>query len=442
MAGAGEQALNDGNPDQNAVVSIETLPVDPSTPLFRVRPFSLLFITRVASTTAFQMLSVVVGWHIYELTNSALHLGLIGLAQFIAPLLLMVPAGQIVDRYNRRVVLRCSYAVAFLSSAGLMLVAAMAAPNLSAIYVLIFVNMAARTFEQPLMQALLPAMVPRAILNRAIAAHVSARQLSVLMGPSLGGVLYIFGPVFDYGVCAALVLAAFVATLLLPDPGSPKDLPELSLDTLLAGFRFIWRCETILGAMLFEFAAALFGSASALFPIYARDILETGAWGAGVLRSAPALGALIGAAYLARFPIRRAGGTFLYAGFALTGLATIVFGLSHNLVVSIAALMVVGIGDMTSTVIRQTLIQVTTPDEMRGRVFAVNSLFYGTASQLGSFRAGVMAAAIGAIGSVVFGGVAILATVALWAWLFPALRRVDRPDEVQPYDLTGTARRE
>jgi len=442
VAGAGEQALNDGNPDQNAVVSIETLPVDPSTPLFRVRPFSLLFITRVASTTAFQMLSVVVGWHIYELTNSALHLGLIGLAQFIAPLLLMVPAGQIVDRYNRRVVLRCSYAVAFLSSAGLMLVAAMAAPNLSAIYVLIFVNMAARTFEQPLMQALLPAMVPRAILNRAIAAHVSARQLSVLMGPSLGGVLYIFGPVFDYGVCAALVLAAFVATLLLPDPGSPKDLPELSLDTLLAGFRFIWRCETILGAMLFEFAAALFGSASALFPIYARDILETGAWGAGVLRSAPALGALIGAAYLARFPIRRAGGTFLYAGFALTGLATIVFGLSHNLVVSIAALMVVGIGDMTSTVIRQTLIQVTTPDEMRGRVFAVNSLFYGTASQLGSFRAGVMAAAIGAIGSVVFGGVAILATVALWAWLFPALRRVDRPDEVQPYDLTGTARRE
>ncbi len=156
--------------------------------------------------------------------------------------------------------------------------------------------MAARTFEQPLMQALLPAMAPRTILNRAIAAHVSARHLAVLIGPSLGGVLYIFGPVFDYGICTALVLAAFVATLLLPDPGRPEQQPDVSLDTILAGFRFIWRCEAILGAMLFEFAAALFGTVSALFPIYARDILQTGAWGAGVLRSAPALGALIGAA--------------------------------------------------------------------------------------------------------------------------------------------------
>jgi MFS family permease len=226
----------------------------------------------------------------------------------------------------------------------------------------------------------------------------------------------------------------------MADPGSPKDLPELSLDTLLAGFRFIWRCETILGAMLFEFAAALFGSANALLPIYARDILQTGAWGVGVLRSAPALGALIAAAWLSRVPIRRNGGIYLYVGFAITGVATAVFGLSHNLVLSIAALMVVGIGDMASTVIRQTLIQVTTPDEMRGRVFAVNSLFYGTATHLGSFRAGVMAEWIGAIGSVTFGGCAIVATVALWAWLFPSLRRVDRPDEVQPYDLTRTRR--
>src|SRR5215471_4949177 len=442
VVGSGGGALNDGNPNLGAVASIESLPVDPSTPLFRVRSFTLLFTTRVASTTAFQMLSVVVGWHVYELTNSALHLGLIGLAQFIAPLLLMVPAGQIVDRYNRRLVLRCCYAVAFLSSAGLMLVAAAPAPSLSAIYVLIFVNMAARTFEQPLMQALLPAMVPRPILNRAIAAHVSARHLSVLMGPSLGGVLYIFGPVFDYGVCTALVLAAVVATLLLPDPGTPKELPEVSLDTLLAGFRFIWRCETILGAMLFEFAAALFGSASALFPIYARDILDTGAWGAGVLRSAPALGALIGAAYLARFPIRHAGGAWLYSAFAVTGVAAIVFGVSQNLALSVSALMLVGVGDMVSTVVRQTLIQMTTPDDMRGRVFAVNSLFYGTATHLGSFRAGVLAELIGAVGSVLIGGLAIIATVGLWTWLFPALRQVDRPDEPQPYKHGEMTRRE
>jgi MFS family permease len=425
-------------PDEQvaAPTSIENLVVDPSTPLFRVRSFSLLFVTRVASTTAFQMLSVVVGWHVYELTDSPLHLGLIGLAQFMAPVLLMVPAGQIVDRTNRRFVLRWCYAVAFLSSAGLMLVAALPSPSLLAIYVLVFVNMAARTFEQPLMQALLPAMVPRAILNRAIAAHVSARHLSVLIGPSLGGVLYIFGPVFDYGVCTALVLAASVAAFLLPDPGRPAAQGNITLDSVLAGFGFIWRCETILGAMLFEFAAALFGSVSALFPIYARDILEIGSWGAGVLRSAPALGALVVAAVLSRFPMQRNGGFWLFAGFALTGAAAIVFGLSHNVVISVVALMAAGMGDMVSTVIRQTLIQVTTPDDMRGRVFAVNSLFYGTATHLGSFRAGVLAEVVGAVGSVVIGGVAVFATVALWAWLFPALRRVDNPDQVQPFERT------
>jgi MFS family permease len=437
--GAGEHALNEGPLDRTAAreASVASLSVDPATPLFRVRSFSLLFITRVASTTAFQMLSVVVGWHVYELTDSPLQLGLIGLAQFMAPVIFMVPAGQIVDRYNRRFVLRCCYALAFLSSGGLMLVAAMPTPSLGAIYVLIFLNMAARTFEQPLMQALLPAMVPRPILNRAIAAHVSARHLSVMLGPSLGGVLYIFGPVFDYGVCTFLVLAAVVATLMMPDPGRPADQPDVSLDTVLAGFRFIWRCEVILGAMLFDFTAALFGSVNALFPIYARDILQTGAWGAGVLRSAPALGALLGAAVLARFPIRRSGGLWLYSGFALTGVAALVFGVSTSLALSLAALMVVGLGDMVSTVVRQTLIQMTTPDDMRGRVFAVNSLFYGTASHLGSFRAGVMAAWIGAVGSVAVGSCAIIATVALWAWLFPALRRVDRPDEVQPSDRAG-----
>lgn len=437
--------MNDGGltrgAQTGAQASIEPLEIDPATPLFRVRSFSLLFITRVASTTAFQMISVVVGWHVYELTDSALQLGLIGLAQFMAPIILMVPAGQIVDRYNRRLVLRLSYALAFVSAAGLMLVAAMPVPSLTAIYLLVFANMAARTFEQPLMQALLPAMAPRPILNRAIAAHVSARHLAVLIGPSLGGVLYIFGPVFDYGICTALVLAAFIATLMLPDPGRPEQQPDVSLDTILAGFRFIWRCEVILGAMLFEFAAALFGTVSALFPIYARDILQTGAWGAGVLRSAPALGALIGAALLTRFPIRRNGGVWLYSAFALTGVAALVFGVSQSLSLSIAALMLVGIGDMISTVVRQTLIQMTTPDDMRGRVFAVNSLFYGTATHLGSFRAGVLAELIGAVGSVLIGGLAIIATVGLWTWLFPALRRVDRPDEPQPYEPGEMTRR-
>jgi MFS family permease len=408
-------------------------PIDPSTPLFRIRPFRLLFITRVSSTTAVQMLAVVVGWHVYELTDSALQLGMIGLVQVLPPLVLMLAAGQVADRYNRRLVLRCCYAVAFCSSAGLVVVAALPQPSIAAIYGLLLVNASARVFEQPVMQALVPVMAPRAVLNRAIAAHVSARQLSVLIGPSLGGVLYAFGPTFDYGICALFFLAASVAGFRLPNPAGTLPQTKVSWDTLLAGFRFIGGCQAVLGAMLLDLVSTLFGGVNALLPIYARDILEVGAWGAGVLRSAPALGALIAAAVLARSPVRRSAGVYMFVGFAVVGAATIVFGLSSNLFLSIAALMVMGSGDMLSSVVRQTLILVTTPDGMRGRVSAVNALFYGTSGQLGAFRAGAMAAAFGAVGSVVIGGCAIFLTVALWPWLFPALRRVDRPDLPQAH---------
>ena len=420
-------------PELDEASPIVETPIDPSTPLFRIRPFRLLFITRVSSTTAVQMLAVVVGWHVYELTDSALQLGMIGLVQVLPPLLLMLAAGQVADRYNRRLVLRCCYAVAFCSSAGLVVVAALPQPSIVAIYALLLVNASARVFEQPVMQALVPVMAPRAVLNRAIAAHVSARQLSVLIGPSLGGVLYAFGPTFDYGVCALLFLAASVAGFRLPNPPGPLPQTKVSWDTLLAGFRFIGGCQAVLGAMLLDLVSTLFGGVNALLPIYARDILDVGAWGAGVLRSAPALGALIAAAVLARSPVRRSAGIYIFVGFAVVGAATIVFGLSDNLFLSIAALMVMGSGDMLSSVVRQTLILVTTPDGMRGRVSAVNALFYGTSGQLGAFRAGVMAAAFGAVGSVVIGGCAIFLTVALWPWLFPALRRVDRPDLPQAH---------
>jgi MFS family permease len=411
--------------------TIADAPIDPATPLFRVRPFRLLFITRVASTTAVQMLALVVGWHVYELTDSPLQLGMIGLIQVLPPLLLMLATGQVADRYNRRQVLRWCYAVAFCSSAGLVIVAALPRPSLTAIYALLLVNSCARVFEQPVMQSLVPVMAPRAVLNRAIAAHVSARQLSVLLGPFLGGVLYVFGASFDYGVCALLFLVASAASFRMPNPPAPGRQSEVNWDTLLAGFRFIGGCPSVLGAMLLDLVSTLFGGVNALLPIYARDILDVGAWGAGALRSAPALGGLIAAAVLARHPVKHAGGIFLLAGFGLVGVATIVFGVSENLFLSIAALMVMGSGDMLSSVVRQTLILVTTPDGMRGRVGAVNALFYGTSGQLGSFRAGVMAAAFGAVSSVVIGGGAIFATIALWLWLFPSLTRVDRPDQPQ-----------
>jgi len=379
------------------------------------------------------MLAVAVGYQVYELTDSALNLGLIGLVQFLPPLLLMLLAGQVADRYNRRLVLRYCFAVELVTSAGLVLVTVLPQPSVPAIFALVFVNACARTFEQPTVQSLVTVMAPRVLLGRAIAAYVSAGKLSVLVGPSLGGVLYIFGPEIVYGCCTLMISIAAIACFLMPDPPVPAQRPKVSWDTLVAGFRFIWRCQPMLGAMSFDLIATLFGGVQALLPIYARDILDIGAWGSGLLRSAPALGALMAAAVLTRFPLRRHAGLYSYGGFTVYGLMTIVFGLSENVTLSIVALMLVGAGDMMSSVVRQTLIQVTTPDEMRGRVAAVNSLFIGTSGQLGSFRAGIMAAWIGAVGSVVVGGVAALATVVLWAWLFPALRKVDRPDEAQPY---------
>jgi MFS family permease len=425
----------DGRPRPPA--TIEDAPIDPATPLFRIRSFRYLFITRVASTTAFQMIGVIVGWHVYELTNSALHLGLIGLAQFLPQFFLMLPAGQIADRLNRRHVLWWCYALAVSSCAGLMIVASMQTPNLLAIYLLVALNMVARTFEQPVMQAMLPAMAPRAVLSRAIAAHISARQLSVLIGPALGGILYIFGPVFDYGVCTLLAFAAAACCYMLPNPGRPGKQMELTWESVAVGFRFIWRRETILGAMLFEFMASLFGSVQALLPLYARDILEVGSWGAGILRSATALGALIGAAILARFPVKQNGGLWLYTGFTVFGISIIVFGFSTHIVLSCAAMMVLGLGDMVSTVVRQTLIQMQTPDEMRGRVFSVNSLFYGSSMQVGSFRAEPFRHQAGAVAAVAIGGAAVLGSVALWTWLFPGLRRVDNPALAEQPDPLG-----
>jgi MFS family permease len=409
----------------------DTKTIDASSPLFRVRSFTLLFITRVSSNSANQMLAVAVGWEVYELTGSALNLGLIGLVQFMPPLLLMLLTGQVADRYNRRLILRSCYVVELAAATGLLLVSALPTPSIAAIYVLLLLNASARTFEQPAMSSLLPFMAPRAIFSRAVAAHISANRLSMLVGPSLGGLLYVFGPSVVFGTCSLLILSASVASFLLPNPPEPAKQPKLSWDTLLAGFGFIWRCKAVLGAMSFDLIATLFGGVNALLPIYARDILVIGPWGAGLLRSSPALGALIAAAILARFPVKRGGGSYMYFGFAVFGIAAIVFGLSTNVAVSILALMALGAGDMVSSVIRQTVVQMSTPDEMRGRVYAVNSLFTGTSSQLGSFRAGLMAASLGTVGSVVIGGLAVFLTVGLWAWLFPELRRVDRPDDPQ-----------
>jgi MFS family permease len=401
--------------------------------LFRVRSIALLFTTRVASNSSNQMLSVAVGYQVYELTDSAFHLGLIGLVQFLPPLLLMLIAGHVADRYNRRLVLRVCFAIEFCATTGIMIASLFPQPSLAAIYALLLTNAMARTFEQPTMQSLVPVMAPRVLLSRAVAAHVSGGRLSNLLGPAFGGLLYVLGPAFAYAVCALLIGAAAVASFLLPNPPVAAERPKVTWDSLLAGFHFIWRCKAVLGAMSFDLIATLFGGVTALIPIFARDILDIGPWGAGILRSSPAIGALLTALVLTRYPVQRDGGFLIFSGFAVFGLGVTAFGLSTNVTLSIASLMLLGAGDMVSSVVRQTIVYTTTPDAMRGRVAGVNSFFIGCSGQLGSFRAGVMAAMIGAVGAVVVGGCAVFATVALWLWLFPALRHVDRPDQAQPF---------
>src|SRR5580698_1212274 len=403
----------------------------PSTSLlFRHRPFRLLFTTRTTANTANQMQAVAVGWLIYDITGSALALGLIGLVQFIPPLALSLIAGHVVDRYSRKHVLICCYIVEFSVSAALLVLALFADRPVRLIFGLLLINAIARTFEAPALQSLVPSTVPREILMRAVSAHASAGKMSQLIGPALGGLLYGFGAGVDFGLCAALILAAGVASLLLPVPAAAGQPRKVTWNTLVAGIRFIWHEPAVLGAMSLDLAATLFGGVVALLPIFARDILDINSWGFGLLRAAPATGALIVAAILTRITINRSGGHIMFGAVAVYGVATAAFGLSGHAGLSLIMLMIVGGADMLSTVIRQSLIQFATPDDMRGRVFAVNALFVNTSSQIGMFESGVTADWFGAMGSAVLGGVAVLAIVAIWAWRFPTLRNVQRPDRL------------
>jgi MFS family permease len=401
-------------------------------PLFHHRPFRLLFTTRTAANTANQMQAVAVGWLIYDLTGSALALGLIGLVQFLPPLALSLIAGQVVDHYSRRLILVCCYIVEFIVSVGLLVLAAFADRPVELIFVLLLINAVARTFEAPALQSLVPSTVPREILLQAVSAHASAGKMSQLIGPALGDLFYALGAGVDFGLCALLIVIAGVASILLPMPAAPAERPKVTWTTLVAGINFIWHEPAVLGAMSLDLAATLFGGVVALLPIFARDILQINSWGFGLLRAAPAVGALIVAVALSRTTISRHGGHIMFAAVAVYGLATIAFGFSSNASLSLAMLMIVGAADMLSTVIRQSLIQFSTPDDMRGRVFAVNALFVNTSGQIGMFESGVTAEWFGAVGSAVLGGVAVVAIVGLWAWRFPRLRNVERPDQLVP----------
>ncbi len=377
------------------------------------------------SSLAYQMQAVILGWQIYALTGSAFSLGLIGLAQFLPIATLIFVAGHVVDRGDRRrIAATCQFLQAISSfTLAAAAIAGIATPAL--IYAIVVAAGIGRAFERPSAQALLPALVPAALFPRAAAVSSSLLQTATIVGPSIGGLLYGLGPGAAYAACGLSCLAASVATWQVPTILRIAAREPPTLASFFGGVSFIWARPDILGAISLDLFAVLLGGATALLPVYARDILQAGPVGLGLLRAAPALGALGVSVWLARRPMRRHLGHRMFLAVALFGVGTIVFGLSRSLPVSVAALALLGGADVVSVVIRSSLVQIRTPDEMRGRVAAVNLLFIGSSNQLGEFESGTLAALVGAVPAVVIGGVGTLVVAAVWMVVFPRLRRLD-----------------
>ena len=393
--------------------------------LTRHPSFVLFWCARTFTNGAYMMQGVAVGWQIYELTNDPFDLGLVGLAQFVPLVGFSLIIGQVADLFDRRLVVASCQLSKAVAALALAIGTARGALSRDAMLAILFVSGTARAFEIPTIHALLPGIVPARLLPRAIAASASAQQTAVICGPSLGGLLYMLSPTGVYATCTIVFIAASVLISLIHIAPRTEERKPISLETLFAGFRYIRSRPVLLGAISLDLFAVLLGGVTALLPIYARDILETGPWALGVLRSAPAVGALATSIVLARHAIGGAG-HLMFAAVGMFGLASLAFGLSTSLVVSFLALMVYGASDAISVIIRQSLVQMRTPYEMLGRVLAVNSMFTGSSGSLGEFRAGAVAAALGAVPSALIGGFGTIAVMLIWMWAFPQLRRVDK----------------
>ncbi|MGH8353933.1 MAG: MFS transporter [Pseudomonas sp.] len=394
--------------------------------LLRHRPFLAFWLARVCSASGVQMLTVAIGWQLYALTGSVLDLGLVGLLEFAPRLLFMLHTGHVADRYDRRKVAVLCQSLQALIALALMLGSLSQGLSRELIFGLAFLLGTARSFEMPTTQALLPNLVPAALFPAAVAASASAIQAATIVAPALGGLLFAFGAFWVYAPTALLYGLGCLLMLSLPARQQPPRQERASLDSLLAGIRFIRQRPDVFGAITLDMWAVLLGGATALLPVFAKDILLTGPWGLGLLRSAPAVGALLMAVWLARFPIARHVGRNMFVSVAIFGVATIAFGLSTSFWFSLAVLVLLGAADMVSLVIRGAFVQLETPDEMRGRVSAVNGLFIGASNQLGEFESGITAAWFGTVPAVVLGGVGTLLVTGVWIRLFPALARRDR----------------
>ncbi|MEE2526300.1 MFS transporter [Hyphobacterium sp. HN65] len=400
----------------------------PQWAIFRHTPYLIYWLARSMTSFAIQIQVVALGWQVYDITRNPLDLGLIGLSQFAPALILVLVTGAVADRFPRRAIMIVTLLVSALISAALLGLTVIGNQQVWLIFGLLVVFGTARAFRGPAVQALLPNIVPPSMLSRAIALNSSAWQLTMILGPVAGGLLYGVSPLAAYGTATALLVIAALLATQIPKPEQHSESEPQSWDTILAGFKYIWKEKIVLGALSLDLFAVLVGGAVALLPVFARDILEVGPVGLGLLRSSQGIGAVLVAIYLAVNPIRNHAGLFLFAFVALFGLAIIVFGLSELVWLSVLALAIAGGADMISVYIRETLIQLWTPDRLRGRVNAVNMLFIGASNELGEFRAGMTAFLIGAKATVIAGGVGTVAIAVIWARLFPELRQAKHLD--------------
>jgi MFS family permease len=385
-------------------------------------------LARFLLVVSLEMLSVAVGWQVYEITHRPLDLGYVGLAQFLPGFALFLFAGHAADLFDRRTVLMWCYAGFALCSALLLLISWRAPHSVHLIYAVLALLGSIRSFNFPASRAILPQLVPEEHFANAVAWNSSIFQIATIAGPALGGVVYaIFrGPNTVYAIAFSISIIAMAMTMRIKILTAARSHEPISLRTVFAGFRFIWDKKVILGSISLDMFAVLLGGAVALLPVYAREILHTGPWGLGLLRSAPGIGAALMAIAVAHRPIRRRAGMTMLLCVGGFGVFTIAFGISRNLILSLVALLLVGASDMISVIIRATLVQIATPDEMRGRVNAVDMLFIGVSNELGEFESGFTAQWFGTVPAVVLGGVGTLVVIGIWAWLFPELRKADQ----------------
>jgi MFS family permease len=416
-------------------------PKDKSQLAFSYIGFRFFWLTTLSVSFAVQIMSVSIAWQIYDVTGSAFLLGLVGLSLFAPALILLLVTGLAADRFNRRLIMTICLSVELLCALGFLTFVNAQAHEVWPIFAILVALGTARAFWNPAAQSLAPNLVPPEALANAITVNASAWQFASIMGPAAGGLLYGIAPTVAFGTGAALLAIAIVCVLLIPKPAQRESHQATSIETMLAGFRYIFSNKVVLGAISLDMFAVLMGGAVALLPIYAKDILHAGPQELGLLRAGPGIGAIVMAVLLTRFPIRDHAGKVLFLFVGLFGAFTVLFGFSTSVWVSIPALALVGACDMVSVTIRETIMQLWTPEEVRGRVNAVNSVFIGASNELGEFRAGTVASLIGPVPAVVIGGFGSILVAVVWSRIFPGLREQKTLDKkmVQDAPLAANA---